>query len=293
VSRYDEPLKAKLGGSGLGLVALLSIEKIEPGFTSLSDLRALGRFVVFMQKDDGSFYSSFIPSRGGRYDKWQSLYYPGEAALGLLLLYEKDLSEVWLESAAKALAYLADSRKYSVQVPADHWALLATEKLLALRGVDQLPVPADLLINHGAQISQAILREQVVDNRYPEYAGGFSPDGRTTPTATRLEGLLAASRFLPAEFAVRRRIDVAVPRGISFLLRAQVGEGQFAGAFPRAVKKVHQAYPDADNFNLRVNEVRIDYVQHALSAMIQYLDLTDGSRLQITRSSDRQKQSPT
>ena len=42
VNRTGKPLQAKLGGTGLGLVALLSLENIQPGFTPLPDLRALG-----------------------------------------------------------------------------------------------------------------------------------------------------------------------------------------------------------------------------------------------------------
>ena len=269
------PLQAKLGGTGLGLVALLSIEKIRPGFTPRSDLQSLGRFIVYMQKEDGSFYSKYIPSMGGRWDKWQSLYYPGEAALGLLMLYEKDSSDIWVEAAAKALAYLADSRKNSAEVPADHWALLATEKLLTLVSCDKLPVSWDLLINHAIQICDTILAGQIENIERPEYDGGFSEDGRTTPTAIRLEGLLAALTILPPDHDIRKRIVAAVHRGISFLLRAQVGEGEFVGAFPRAVDKIDQDNPNADTFNRRATEVRVDYVQHALSAMIKYLHLTE------------------
>ncbi len=38
INRSGDPLQAKLGGTGLGLVALLSMEKIQPGFTPLPDL---------------------------------------------------------------------------------------------------------------------------------------------------------------------------------------------------------------------------------------------------------------
>ncbi len=272
VNRSGKPRQAKLGGTGLGLVALLSLERIHPGFTPLSDLQALGQFIVYMQKEDGSFYSKYIPSMGGRWDKWQSLFYPGEAALGLLMLYEKDPSDVWLASAARALAYMARSRENSTDVPVDHWALLATEKMLSLENSDELPVSRELLINHAIQICETILRAQIKNSERPEYDGGFSEDGRTTPTATRLEGLQAALSFLPANHEIRKRIDSAVPRGISFLLRAQVKEGEFTGALPRAVGKLDQVTPGADEFNRRATEVRIDYVQHALSAMIQYLN---------------------
>ena len=271
VNRSGKPLQAKLGGTGLGLVALLSIEEIEPGFVSLDDLRSLGRFILYMQKEDGSFYSKYIPSEGGRWDRWQSLYYPGEAALGLLMLYQKDNSEIWLEAAVKALTYLAHSREGSSDVPADHWALLATEQLLSLPGQEQLPVSEDLLVNHGIQICETILRSQIQSSEKPEYRGGFSVNGKTTPTATRLEGLQAALSFIPADRAIRPRIEAAVPKGLSFLLAAQVQDEAFAGAFPRAVAFLDPTASNATQFNRRATEVRIDYVQHALSAILQRL----------------------
>lgn len=270
-----EPLQAKLGGTGLGLVALLSLENVFPGFTPLADLRKLGQFLVYMQREDGSFYSKYIPSREGGYDNWQSLYYPGEAILGLLMLYERDPSDAWINSAAKALAYLASSRRGETDVPADHWALLATEKMLSLKNNDDLPVSRELLINHAVQICVTILQQQIEDPERPEYEGGFSMDGRTTPAATCLEGLMAARSFLPQDHTIQSHIDAAVHRGMSFLLRAQIKEGAFAGAFPRAIGRLNQNTPDAEKFNSRATEVRIDYVQHALSAMIQYLHFAE------------------
>jgi len=278
INRNGEPLQAKLGGTGLGLVALLSIEKIHPGFTPLPDLQALGRFIVFMQKDDGNFYSKYIPSMGGRSDKWQSLYYPGEAALGLLMLYEKDPSDIWIESAAKALEYLARSRKNSAVIPADHWALLATEIIVSLNDKDELPVSRKLLINHAIQICNAILQDQIEDSDRPKYDGGFSEDGRTTPTATRLEGLQATLSFLPHDLKLRKRIETAVPRGLSFLIQTQINDTEFIGAIPRAVGKIDQNVPGAIKFNRRATEVRIDYVQHALSAMIQYIQQNNAEK---------------
>jgi len=275
VNHSGNPLQAKLGGTGLGLVALLSMEKIQPGFIPLSDLQRLGQFIVYMQKEEGSFYSKYIPSQGGRWDKWQSLYYPGEAALGLAMLYEQDASEIWLNAAAKALAYLAHSREGQTNIPADHWAILATAKLLSLTNEKNLPVSRELLVNHAIQICETILQEQIKDPQNPNYDGGFSKQGKVTPTATRLEGLQAALTFLPAHQEIRQRIESTIPDGINFLLRAQVKDSKFLGAFPRAVDQIAANTPDAEKFNRRATEVRIDYVQHALSALIQYLELVE------------------
>lgn len=270
VNRSGKLLQVKLGGTGLGLVALLSIEKISPGFTPLPDLRALGQSIVHMQKEDGSFYSKYIPSMGGNQDDWQSLYYPGEAALGLLMLYEKDPSNIWFKSAYKALEYLARSRENIADIPADHWALLATAKILSLENSNKLLVSKALLVNHAIQICEAMIREQINNPDRPQFDGGFSIDGRTTPAATRLEGLLAALSFLPKNHDIHRRINSSAYRGISFLIRAQIKEGEFTGAMPRAVSRRLGNSSDARKFNRRATEVRIDYVQHAMCAMIQY-----------------------
>lgn len=271
VTGNNQPIQAKLGGTGLGLVALLSLETIHPGLTPLTELQALGQFIVYMQKEDGSFYSKYVPSRGGRLDDWQSLYYPGEAALGLLMLYEKDASEIWIKSASKALNYLARSREDEIDIPADHWALLATEKMLSLKEIDQYSRSKALLIDHAIQICDTMLQEQIDRPEQPYYDGGFSRQGKTTPTATRLEGLLAALSFLPPNHELGMRIRASATRGITFLLRAQIARGEFVGAIPRAVGKINRTTPAAKKFNRRVTEVRIDYIQHAMSALIQYL----------------------
>ncbi|MEE4379687.1 MAG: hypothetical protein V2J55_19540 [Candidatus Competibacteraceae bacterium] len=276
-------LQLKLGGNGLGLVALLNLEAIQPGFTSKEEFLRLGRFIIYMQKPDGSFFSKYIPSQGGRQDRWVSLYYPGEAALGLLLLYDYDPAPIWLHSAAKALAHLAHSRASQASVPADHWALLATAHLLqgdrlnktlyaTWHKVHQVNL-RELLIGHVVQISQSILNEQLRQANDPLLLGGFTPDGRTAPTATRLEGLLAALEVLPTDCVeLRQHIEASVHTGMAFLLRAQIRSGQYAGALPRAVLPIAiEEAAEAKRFNQRVSEIRIDYVQHALSAMLQYV----------------------
>jgi hypothetical protein len=262
-----KPLQAKLGGAGLGLAALLELEKVEPDFTPLEDLRRLGRFTLYLQKPDGDFYAKYIPSRGGRRDDWVSLYYPGEAALGLALLYERDPDPAWLHGASAALGYLARQRAGQTDIPADHWALLATARVWPwLDGSVDLPLSRSLALQHARQIVLAMLQEQNRVTGDPRLDGAFTPDGRTTPTATRLEGLLATLNFFPRQDdGLRARVEVATHRGIGFLLRAQMQSGPLIGGWPRVApgeeSKAERAWDEA---------LRIDYVQHALSALLQY-----------------------
>lgn len=274
ITHSRKPAQVKLGGVGLGLVALASVEALSPGFTSRDSLRALGEFALYLQKEDGSFYSKYIPAQGGRDDSWTSLYYPGEAALGLVMLYELDSDPRWLLGAARALAYLARLRKGQQRVEADHWALLATARLLPQ--YNQLlnpPAPRQQLIEHAMQVCESMLAEAYQHLDDPGNTGHFTRTDYTTPTATRLEGLQAALDILPhtpAYRAFRGQLETTIDRGIQFLLRAQIQEGDHRGAFLR------NAYPPPAPSGVyrppsgRATEFRIDYVQHALSALMQY-----------------------
>ena len=92
--------------------------------------------------------------------------------------------------------------------------------------------------------------------------------GRIAPTATRLEGLLAATTFLE-DGHEREEILSAIRDAMAFLLTAQVPDGHFAGAFPRAIRSL----PTGASVDVRrATEIRIDYAQHALSSIMQYRD---------------------
>ena len=73
-------------------------------------------------------------------------------------------------------------------------------------------------------------------------------------------------------------MEAAIHQGIAFLVRAQVRSGELEGAIPRAVGSNQPAGSRRLPFlDPRASEVRIDYVQHALSAMIRYLEILGGS----------------
>ena len=275
--------KAKLGGAGLALVALVQLEAVQPGATPLADLRKLARFIVFLQRKDGSFQSIYVPKLGKKQSAWISLYYPGEAALGLLMLYERDRAPLWAERAALTMAFLARSRRGQSDVPADHWALLATARLLPIYPRLQAPLPRAQIVAHAAQICESIARG-APNNGNDLWRGSLAPEGRTTPTATRLEGLLAALTFLPAAPGdlrtrqLRARLKPLILDGIEFLLRAQIRSGEFRGAMPRTILAQKSGKLDFSNSDSRDGEVRIDYVQHALSAWLQQLEFSKPSR---------------
>lgn len=260
---------AKLGGAGLGLLALQADQRNQ-GMTTTAELEGLGAFVLFMQRPDGSFYARYFPDAG--YDMlFFSLYYPGEAMLGLVRLYEVDRDKKWLSAAALGMRYLADTRKKTGDYLPDHWGLIASERLMAhLPELEKSPISREILIEHTIGVCKGMLSEQLLDPKSPEY-GSFRKGGQTTPTAIRLEGMIAAYRLLPPEQSeIRQQILRACDLGIDFLLKAQFKEGELIGGMPRSVTEVDGEDRAAERDNERMDEVRIDYVQHALSAMLMY-----------------------
>lgn len=278
ITGSNSPEQIKLGGVGLSLVALLSVEKLEPGTTSLENLRSLGAFILYLQKPNGSFYSKYIPNRGGKSDEWTSLYYPGEAALGLVMLNEYDPQNKWLTGAARALDYLARSRIGKEEVEADHWALLATQRFLpASAQINLAAADKQRLIEHAIQVCGSMLASGSAHLSNPDQYGCFTFDGRTTPTATRLEGLQAGLSIIPPSYRkLRKRIETAVDLGIRFLAESQLKVGAKRGAITRGTRELKSGLASGAlrTFNRRSTEIRIDYVQHPLSAFMQYHALT-------------------
>ena len=269
----DKELTAKLGGTGLGLIALLMTERHAPGTTPQDTLTQMGNFLLFMQRPDGGFVSRFRASIGKDFS-WHSQYYPGEAALALVMLYEQTEDARYLKAAAESLAYMAQIRFGQPVVAADHWALLATERVLTHQQVLGQKPSKDLLIAHGAQITDSILVRRYSYPPDTVFHGALGGQARTTPTATRLEGLLAAYEFLPPQYGeLRTIVEEVASDSVAFLVRSQVKKGEYVGAIPRAIKPMGGEGEDVEKFNRRVGEVRIDYVQHALSAMLQYRDM--------------------
>lgn len=253
---------AELGGTGLSLVSLAGLRQAQPKSVPLEELQSLGRFLLFLQKDDGSFVHKYRAESGPVQD-WDVLYYPGEAALGFVALYEADDSREWLTAAGKALSFLARSRAGLSTVPADHWALMATAKLLPYCNQTSCPGSSrEELVNHSIQICNSIVREQFRGSAAAGIDGAFDPTGRTAPAATRLEGLLAVLEFLPKS-ELRTKIEAVAGRGVAFLLRMQISSGPYSGGVPGALA----------TRSLDSSEIRIDYLQHALGAWLRYQNL--------------------
>jgi len=167
-------------------------------------------------------------------------------------------------------------------MPADHWSLIASAKILGYDGVDN--EIKQRILSHAEKVVRSILSLQIKQSRYESLIGGFSLKGEITPTSTKVEGLNAIYPFI-SDREMMRQTKSCMDLAIDFILRTQIREAPFQGAWSRAMTRYDIA-PDKmanqidmaegfiDSKRREHNEVagviRIDYVQHSLSALIGY-----------------------
>jgi hypothetical protein len=285
---------AKLGGTALtmigvlrGLDVLTDPHEVE---SDLATLQSLGRFVLYMEKPNGEFRSKY-DRESGFVNDFESLYYPGEAILALTMLYEADHDVRWLDGAARGIAHLVEIRRGTSgtmkKLPNDHWLMIATDRFLPRYGeLPSAPMAKEAMLEHAVALGQTMMDEQtdvLERSRDKDVRGAFGIDTRTTPSATRLEGLLALEHAIagePARAAFRAQLRRSIGRGVTFLRRAQLQGGTARGAIPAALKAsdVPDAGADDGSEGAPEKEVRIDYVQHALSALMRYQTMCAADR---------------
>ena len=181
----------KLGGAGLALVMIDQyVEATADTETYRQQAQDLARFLVASQKQDGEFV--YFPSRhpGGPVTSTDdSPYYPGEAILGLVRLYSWDRNPLWLETAVRGADWLIDVRdagKDASELANDHWLMLALSYLYEYTEDPRY-------VDHSIALCRAVEFQYEKNEKYwadyPDYKGGYYNPPRSTPAATRGEGL--------------------------------------------------------------------------------------------------------
>jgi len=252
----------KLGGSALALISLVEHIAATGDERYLPEARELARFIVSAQKRSGEL-ASYLPYRpGDEVPKRASIYYPGEAILGLVRLSEVDPDPLWLKTARRAADWLIDVRdggKRIDQLVTDHWLMIAMSHLYAATRDTRY-------LEHMQRMTSRIALElgatAGVAARYPDYAGSVSTPPRSTPSATRAEGLVGAvdaCRLAHASCAERMKLLVSLlthalstqytADALYWVPRPEAAAGGVAGG-------------------LTDTSIRDDFVQHTLSATL-------------------------
>ena len=263
--RYDN--KVKLGGTALAVIAFLELCAIEPEPQCDILLKKLGNFIIFMQKEDGSFHSHYYNKEGTRSSVFTSRYYPGEATLALTRLYRQHNEKKWLDAALKAADYLVRDRDTELKLKEplrDQWLMMALSELYPISGnrayADYCFKIADTMIKH---------QYQPETSPYEHYTGGV--DNLNPPhvcaAATNCEGLVAAWRLAREMKLPTERYGQAMLLSAKFQLRHQFTP-ETTHCLPNPARAVG---------GFRANSIkatiRIDYVQHNISALLGVLQV--------------------
>ena len=252
--------KAKLGAAALAVVAMLELRGDDMDPILDRWIRALAEFLLMMQRADGSFHSRYDLAARAPDDSFVSVYYPGEATLALVGLYNCFREERFLAAALSSANYLAGGRdrpRSAGEPTQDHWLLLALGSLEA-------PPPPHVL-DYALRIADTMVAHQfTLERNAPlDYVGGKdnSMPPRVTPTATNTEGLTAAYRLAQRAGRDTERYWQTIKRAAVFQLRHQYTTvSSFMLPSPEhAVGAFRSSVLDPT--------VRIDYVQHNISAL--------------------------
>lgn len=187
----DESRWIKLGGAGLALVMLTQHMQATGSDLHLEDARAYARFLVSQQQESGEFVYFADKTPGGPGRDRTSAYYPGEAILGLAQLYAIDPDPLWLDTATRGADWLIDVRdagKGPKKLANDHWLMIALSHLVKHTG-DARYVDHSLALVDAVEYQAERNRGKVAT--HPDYFGGYYDPPRSTPAATRGEGLVA------------------------------------------------------------------------------------------------------
>ena len=249
----------KLGGTGLAAVALAKYLEVTGTRQHLSELIAWGRTLRALQHDSGEFIHK-ITYPEAEDTGFVSEYYPGEALLALVRIYGQDPQEGWLDAAEKGAQYLINVRDQGLSVEElahDHWLLYGLNELYRHRR-------NPLYLEHAMRIAQAIVLAQNREPEYSDWLGSYYKPPRSTPTATRSEGLCAAYQ-LARDFKTSKEADPilkAMELGIAFQLQTQFR--------PESVMYLSDPQRSLGGFHSSLTNfrLRIDYTQHNVSSLL-------------------------
>ncbi len=251
----------KIGGNALAVLALVKYVEVTGNRRDLEQAQRLAELMPALQGDDGRYVIHKGNHPDGSNTGFVSGYYPGEAMFALMKLYAADHDERWLKCAQRNAHYLdavRDKDKPIERLPPDQWLMYGLDQLYRER-------PKPSYLDHARRIAAAIRAPQHTRPRWRDWYGGYDSPPRSTPTSTRSEGLCAAYALLrdhgddPHQALSAR---VAAELGARFALRCQY-------------RRANAMYlPDPARCEGGVGarldrpDIRIDYVQHAISAWL-------------------------
>lgn len=219
-------------------------------------LNELGGAILGNQQDGGSYVTDFINSGEGGKD-----YYPGEAMLALMKLYDQTGDGKYLESVEKAFPYYRDywrENKNTAFIPWHSQAYLLYYK----------SKPNDEMKDFVFEMNDWLIDNyQLAQSDYPDYIGGFKARPSNS-TASYLEGIADAYELarISGDDSHMSKYQKASTLAARFVMQTQyTTENTF---YLEDVTKVIGGFRQS----LTNNQLRNDYTQHATLSLIKMIN---------------------
>ncbi|MDD5458282.1 MAG: protein containing Six-hairpin glycosidase-like domain protein [Phycisphaerae bacterium] len=286
--------KAKLGGSGIALVAFLKYRQLTGSTQYDSAITGLANHILSRIDDNGEMIGYYIhplyndgnpiidPNEQIKRMLF-SFYYPGEALLGLAL-YEKNMPideyrrEEIRSSAQKALDFLVNIRpeKYAEMfepLPSDGWLMQAIEEWA---DIQQFQKPQYL--NFVFDDAKAMIANMYnsTNSPYYDYPGTFyyNYGDHAYPDGARAEGLISAY-YLARKMKNEKLADTILEncRLVAKSLTYTYNSPQSTYMYPKPQKAI-----GTFRFKLTRHWMRVDTVQHTSCFYIRLLQALQDSQ---------------
>jgi hypothetical protein len=272
--------KSKLGGAGIGLVALLHYFRLSGDTRYRKYIDGLVRHILSRISETGEMIGYFIhpefnngrelhdPDEQTKKDLF-SFYYPGEALLGLALYLhhipdiDPQFRELILARSKNAMDFLIYVRpkKYHYlfePLPADGWLMQAVEEWVKIEGFREQAY-IDFVFNDAQAMIDHMYQES--DSPYFDYVGSFyyHYGEHAYPDGARCEGLTAAyylARFLGNEKRAEHYLKYLRKAARNLLYTYNTPQSCYAHCDPTKSS-------NSFRFKLTRQWMRVDSVQHA------------------------------
>lgn len=263
--------KAKLGGAGITLVALVKYYTHTQDSSLIEPMTGLARHIISRIQDNGEFLSYYIhPAYNDGQPiqemddearkRFFSFYYPGEAMLGVALFYNHvtnintDFKQQIYQRCKLAMDFLVEIRpeKYPElfqKVPNDAWLMQAIEEWCKVDGFAKQSY-YDFLFKDGKAISDYMLARE---------------DSPSINIGARAEGIIAAYYAAEAigETAIADELIGSINQSVKGLMKTyHTPESTYAHLYPKK---------SIGTFSFRMTDqwIRIDTIQHTAVLLIR------------------------
>lgn len=258
-----------LGASSLGLLALCEKPRGIVTEAERDIARRLAEFLVLMQMDDGTYYTTYEMKLAGWKPSKPPLYFPGESLLALVRFYEWTGETRWLESAKRAaMRQIAEFEQSGVP---DHWCIQALSRLARIEP-DEPRWARAVFAMAEYHLKHQYTSEDPETEDYRDYWGGYdnSTPPRATPAAARTEAMAAAFDLAHALGDARA---VAIGNNVLAACRF-IMNNQYDASNSYFVKNPEKARGGIRG-GLVDNTVRVDFNQHSIVAFLGGLRVVD------------------